>query len=79
MRNTAMNDAELNPRDYDFLVGMAQDLVATVLSSDRLHVPAPGALRVYDARLGLTNGNRVGQRLNVGYDADGFVCDVWVG
>ena len=71
--------ADLNPRDYDFLVGMASDLVDTVLSSDRLHVPYPEAVRLYDARMALTCGNRVGGRLNVGYNAEGFVTDVWVG
>lgn len=69
----------LNPRDYDFLVGTASDLVETILSSDKLHVPMPAQTRLYDNRMGLTCGDLVDERLNVGYNRDGFVTDVWVG
>lgn len=68
----------LEADDYQFLIGMAVDLVPTVLDSDRLHVPTPQDVRLYDDRMGLSCADHVDQRLNVGY-RDGFVTGVWVG
>lgn len=69
----------LKTDDYLFLVGTASDLVETILSSDKLHVDMPAETRLYDNRMGLTCGDFEDERLNVGYNQDGFVTDVWVG
>lgn len=69
----------LKTDDYLFLVGTASDLVETILSSDQLHVAMPAQTRLYDDRMGLTCADLQGERLNVGYNQDGFVTEVWVG